>query len=159
MIYLLLKTAHILSVVLFLGNIVTGIFWVAHANRSADARLVAHAMSGVIRSDTYFTMPSVVAILVTGFALAGIAQMPILGTPWIGASLILFGLSGLLFAVFLAPLQRRIVAEASEMQTSASFPSPAYRRMLRRWEIIGIVAILLPLGALALMVFKPANII
>ena len=36
--YLLLKALHVLSVVLFLGNIITGVFWKMHADRSGDLR-------------------------------------------------------------------------------------------------------------------------
>ena len=54
--YLWLKLVHILAVILFIGNIVTGLFWHKHALRTGDARLIAHAMDGVLRSDRLFTM-------------------------------------------------------------------------------------------------------
>jgi len=152
---LLLKTAHILSVMLFLGNIITGIFWKAHADSTKDPKIQAHALAGIIRSDAYFTLPSVVAILISGIALARLTGLPIFGTDWIYLSLIAFGISGLLFGVVLAPLQRRLLQAARDAQAGPEWPSPAYRRMSRTWEIVGIVAILLPLGAVALMVFKP----
>jgi uncharacterized membrane protein len=104
--YLLLKTLHVLSVVMFLGNIVTGLFWKAHADATGDPRLQAHTLRGVTRSDAWFTMPSVVAIIATGVALALEAGLPLLGTQWILLSLIAFGGSGLLFGLFIAPLQR-----------------------------------------------------
>src|SRR3954469_22112777 len=157
--YLALKTAHIFSVILFLGNVITGIFWVAHANRSSDPRIISHAMSGVIRSDALFTIPAVIAILVTGITLASLGGIPLLHTPWIGGSLIAFGLSGLLFAFSLAALQRRIVAEANTFPNADEWPSESYRRMLRQWEIIGLIAILLPLIAVVLMVFKSSGIL
>ena len=55
--YLLLKTIHILSVVMFLGNIITGLFWKAQADATRDPKLQAHALRGVIRSDAFFTIP------------------------------------------------------------------------------------------------------
>jgi uncharacterized membrane protein len=156
--YLLLKTVHVLAVVIFLGNIVTGLFWKAHADASGDPRLQAHAMAGIIRSDAWFTMPAVLAIIASGIALAAEAGLPLIGTDWIFASLIAFGLSGLLFGVFLAPLQRRILAVAQSGQSGEAWPSADYRRLSRTWEMIGLVAIALPLGALALMVFKPTQL-
>lgn len=155
--YLILKTVHILSVVLFLGNIVTGLFWKAHADGTRDPKLQAHALAGVIRSDAWFTVPSVLVILASGIALAMQAGYPIFGTFWIGASLIAFAISGILFGAILAPLQRRLLNAAQAATADAEWPSPAYRRMSLVWEVVGAVAILLPLGALALMVFKPAN--
>ena len=158
--YLLLKTVHILSVILFLGNIVTGIFWKAHADATRDPHLQAHALAGIIRSDAWFTIPSVLLIIVTGVALAYMAVLPILGTDWILASLLAFGVSGILFGVWLAPAQRRLLAMAREAESGGvpEWPSAAYRRLSTRWEVIGLVAIALPLAALALMVFKPASL-
>ena len=78
---------------------------------------------------------------------------------WILVSLVAFGLSGLLFGVSLAPAQKRLLAMAREAEAGGEWPSPAYRRLSVRWEIIGIAAILLPLAALALMVFKPASLL
>lgn len=156
--YLLLKAVHILSVVLFLGNIVTGLFWKAHADSTRDPRLQAHALAGIIRSDAWFTIPSVVVIIASGVALASFGGYSILGTGWIAASLLAFGLSGILFGIWLAPAQRRLLAMAREAEAGGDWPSPAYRRLSLRWEAIGIVAILLPLAALALMVFKPASL-
>ena len=153
--YLLLKTIHILSVVLFLGNIMTGLFWKAQADATRDPRLQAHALRGVIRSDAYFTIPAVFLIIISGVWLASEAGLPLLGTRWIAWSLIAFGLSGALFGIFLAPLQRKLMNEAIAATPETEWPSAAYRRMSRTWEIVGIIAILLPLGALALMVFKP----
>ena len=157
--YLLLKTVHVLSVVLFLGNIITGIFWVAHANRTGQPALQAHAMAGVIRSDAYFTLPAVIAIVVTGVALAMSAGLPIFGTKWIAASLIAFGISGVLFGTVLAPLQRRLVEAARAADGGGAWPTPEFKRMTRIWEAVGIVAILLPIAALTLMVYKPATLL
>ena len=153
--YLLLKTIHILSVVLFLGNIITGLFWKAQADATRDPKLQAYALRGIIRSDAFFTIPAVFLIIISGVWLASEAGLPLLGTRWILWSLIAFGLSGLLFGIFLAPLQKKMMNEALAAAPGAEWPSAAYRRMSHSWELVGILAILLPLGALALMVFKP----
>ena len=155
--YLFLKIIHILSVVLFLGNIITGLFWKAHADATGDPKLQAHAMAGIIRSDAWFTLPSVLAIIATGVMLAAQADLPLLRTPWIAVSIVAFGLSGILFGMVLAPLQRKLLKAASEA-TPGEWPSRDYRRMSRGWEVVGLVAIALPLGALALMVLKPADL-
>lgn len=153
--YLLLKTIHILSVVLFLGNIITGLFWKARADATRDSKIQAHALAGVIRSDAWFTIPSVLVIIASGVILASMAGLPLLGTDWIVASLAAFGFSGILFGALLAPLQKRLLNEALGAEAGAEWPTPAYHRMSRIWEVIGLIAIALPLAALALMVFKP----
>ena len=62
----ILKSLHILSVVLFLGNIITGVFWKFHAESRATCRARAQALDGIIRSDRWFTLPGVLLIIVTG---------------------------------------------------------------------------------------------
>ena len=55
--YLIWKLIHVTAVILFLGNIITGLFWKAHADRSRDVRFIAHTMEGIIRADRWFTIP------------------------------------------------------------------------------------------------------
>jgi uncharacterized membrane protein len=156
-VYLALKTLHILAVVLFLGNIITGLFWKAHGDRTADPRIIAHTLEGIIRSDRWFTVPGVVFIVVFGVAAAVLSGLPILGTGWIWQSIVLFSVSGLAFVLQVAPLQRRLLALAAAGVTSQRWDAAAYRRLSRRWEFWGVVAILTPLAALVLMVYKPGS--
>ena len=74
--YLTLKLLHVVAVIIFLGNITTGLFWHAHAARTRDPKLLAHTMDGIIRSDRWFTLPGVVAIIVAGVALAVVRALP-----------------------------------------------------------------------------------
>ena len=152
--YLWLKVLHILAVVGFLGNITTGLFWHRHAARTRDPRLLAHTMDGIIRSDRVFTMPGVLTIIVTGVWSALVVGYPLLKTGWIFWALVLFSVSGLTFGLRVAPLQRELLALSAGK--SGSFDYDRYHRVARRWEAWGAVALLSPVGALLLMVLKPA---
>ena len=88
--YLLFKLVHVIAVIAFLGNITTGLFWHAHAARTRDPKLLAHAMDGIVRSDRIFTIPGVVGIIVSGIAIAIYGNLPILRTGWIFWTLVLF---------------------------------------------------------------------
>ena len=154
--YLWLKLVHVLAVILFIGNIVTGVFWHKHALRTNDARLIAHAADGVLRSDRLFTMPSVLVIIASGVFAAMQGGIPLLRTGWILWSLVLFGIAGIVFGVRLTPLQRRMRDLAQAGAASGSFDRAAYDRLSRQWDFWGTVATLAPIGALALMVLKPA---
>jgi uncharacterized membrane protein len=156
-VYLAMKTLHVLAVVLFLGNIITGLFWKAHADRSRDPRIIAHTFEGIIRSDRWFTIPGVVFILGFGAAAAIIGGMPILSTPWIWQSIALFTVSGLAFVLQVAPLQRRLQALAAAGARGDTWDQAAYRRLSRQWEFWGLVALVTPLAALVLMVYKPGS--
>lgn len=153
--YLGLKLLHIVAVIMFLGNITTGLFWHAHAARTRDPRLLGHTMDGIIRSDRLFTLPGVVVIIVAGLGAAMVGGFPLLRTGWILWSLILFAVSGIVFVTRVAPLQVRLRDFARMAAQRGSFDWPAYQRLAGTWERWGAVALLTPLAALVLMVFKP----
>jgi uncharacterized membrane protein len=153
--YLLLKLLHVTAVIAFLGNIATGLFWHAHAARTRDPKLLAHTMDGIIRSDQLFTIPGVVGIIVSGFAAAIYASIPILRTGWIVWTLVLFSVSGLIFMLRVAPLQRQLRALAEAAVQSGAFEHTRYHALAVRWEVWGAVALLTPLAGLVLMVLKP----
>lgn len=154
--YLWLKLIHVLAVMLFLGNIITGLFWHRHAEATRNPRLLAHTMDGIIRSDRLFTMPGVIVIIATGVYAAVQAGLPLLRTGWIAWTLVLFAISGFAFMFRVAPLQRRLREFAQAGANSGSFDFTAYHRLALQWEIWGAVATVTPLAGLALMVLKPA---
>jgi len=157
MLYLALKTLHVLAVVLFLGNIITGLFWKEHADRTRDPRIIAHALAGIIESDRLFTIPGAVLITGAGIVAGIVGDIPLLRTGWVFWGIVLFSLSGVAFGVWVAPLQRRML---NVMQAGVENSPPdwaAYQRLSRVWAFWGAVALLLPLSVLALMVLKPAG--
>jgi uncharacterized membrane protein len=151
--YTILKVVHILSVVMFLGNIFTGLFWMYQANRTKNLDVIHHTMRTIIVSDKYFTMPGVVIITGGGIAAAIIGKLPLLGTGWIFYSLVLFTLSGIAFAWKVAPLQRRIVNFTAK-ENHDKFNWEEYRRLFRQWDLWGLFATATPLLALVMMVMK-----
>ena len=81
--YLILKAIHLLAVVAFLGNIVTGLFWMKFARKTNDIRIIHHSAAGIIASDKLFTIPGVIIITAGGFASALYGGIPLLRTGWI----------------------------------------------------------------------------
>lgn len=154
--YLLIKLVHIVAVIAFLGNITTGLFWHRHAARTRDPRILAHTMDGIIRSDRLFTIPGVVVIIAAGFAAAIYGGYPILRTGWILWTLILFTVSGLIFMIRVAPIQRQLRALAEAGVQSGSFDYARYHALAVRWEIWGGLSLAAPIAGLVLMVLKPA---
>lgn len=149
MAYLLFKLLHIVAMVLFLGNVTTGVFWVRHAARHRSPPHLAEAMAGVIRSDRVFTVPAVLVIIASGGLAAWLGGWPLLRTGWLGLGIGLFVLSGLVFAA-LAPLQHRLQVLAARADTRWEDCQP----LLRRWNRIGLASLLPAWLALAAMVLK-----
>jgi len=155
MTYLLFKLIHVVAVILFLGNIITGLFWKFHADGTRDPKVIAHAFEGIIRADRWFTIPGVIAIVATGAGAAIWGRFPILGTGWIFWSTVLFIISGIAFTWKVAPLQVRIVNLARAGMETKQMDWVLYHRLSRAWEVWGLVALLTPVAAVVLMVLKP----
>jgi uncharacterized membrane protein len=155
MIYLSLKFLHIVGAILFLGNISTAAFWKAHADKTRDPKIITHALEGVMRADRAFTMPGVMIILVAGFAAALVARLPLFRTAWVSGGIALFVITAIIFMTRVGPLQRRMLALARASADGQNFDWPTYEKLSRSWAIWGSIAVLIPLLAAGLMVFKP----
>lgn len=151
MLYLSLKTLHIVAVVIFLGNITVGVLWKLHADASGEPRLMAYALRGILRADRIFTQTGATVILLTGIGLVWVGGYAFFATAWIWLGLALFLLSAALFKLAVEPVQRQLLETAQ----TAPFDARAYAELSRRWMVAGTAATLAPYLALALMVFKP----
>ena len=149
--FLAWKLIHIISVVMFLGNITTGLFWAAHANKSRDFKLLASTFEGIIKSDRWFTVPGVVGIVISGIAAAVQGEYPILGTGWIFWPIVLFSISGVAFGFRVAPLQHRILHLARTASDSEE-ASAEFQRTFKSWEVWGLFALITPVAAMIIMV-------
>ena len=153
--YLILKLLHILSVIVFLGNITTGLFWKARADHTRDPHLIAHALEGIIASDRWFTIPGVVGILAFGLGAAILAGLPLLHTGWLLWALVLFSISGVAFVAQVIPLQRRMAKLVRGAANGSPMDWKEYHVLSRRWEFWGGVALVAPAAVVLLMVLKP----
>jgi len=152
-VYQLLRVIHVFAVIVFMGNIITGLFWKMHADATKNETIMAHTMRGLIRADRWFTVPGVVVITVAGILAAVKAGLPLLGTGWILWSIVAFSLSGVAFMWKVAPLQKRLLRM---LETEGTLDWARYRSQSLQWELWGLFATLTPAAAVALMIWKPA---
>ena len=153
--YLVLKLLHVFAVVMFLGNIIVGIFWKVLADLSRDPAIIAHTLRTIIRLDRWITMPSVIVIAVAGVGAALAGHLPMLHTLWLFGGIVLFVVAGVTFGVWVGPLQARLRTLAEAGAAGGTMDWEGYRRLSARWTFWGMVATLAPLTAMALMVLKP----
>ena len=152
--YALFKTVHIIGVVILLGNVTITAYWKVLADRTSDAKLIAHAQHGVTVADWIFTLAGIVFILVGGYGAAGVAGLPLTGPAWLVIGQLLFAVSGLIWLGVLVPIQIRQARMARSMTHGSALPAQ-YRRDSRNWLIWGIVATVPLVAAIYVMVAKP----
>lgn len=152
--YLILKAIHLLAVVAFLGNIVTGLFWMKFARKTNDIKIIHHTAKGLIASDKLFTIPGVLIITAAGFYAAIYGGVPLLRTGWIFWPIILFSLSGVFFAYKVAPLQGKM-RKALEGETNEQvLKTGKFDQLMKQWELWGFMAVITPVISFFMMILK-----
>jgi uncharacterized membrane protein len=158
--YSALKLIHVIAVIVFLGNIFTGLFWMSLATRDKNVQIITHTIQGIIKSDRWFTIPGVIIITASGMIAAVHGGLPLLRTGWIFWSIVMFTVSGIVFVWRVAPLQSRInrLLSGNGLAENAGFFWNQYDTCYKSWEAWGAVAIITPVLALCMMVLKfPAH--
>ena len=153
--YIALKILHVAAVIIFLGNLVTGILWKIHGDQTQDPAIIRHTIAGLIRADRWFTIPGVLLILIGGFGAAAVGGLPLLGTPWILWGIVLFTISGIAYMGRVVPLQRQLLAVARSGVEAGNFDRDRYRALSRSWNLWGTIALLTPALAMIAMIAKP----
>jgi uncharacterized membrane protein len=152
--YVIVKWLHILSSTLLFGTGLGSAFYMFFASRTRDARVVAVVARYVVIADWAFTTPTIILQPLTGFYLVRIAGFP-LTSKWIVASIALYLLAGACWLpVVWMQMQMRDMAQQAA-SSGAELPA-RYRRLLRWWVALGIVAFLALVAVFYLMVAKPA---
>ena len=151
--YAVHKVLHIFGAVIFLGNIIVTGVWMFLAERAQEVATLRFASKVVNWADVLFTAPGVLLLLANGLILAT-TWGGILGVSWITVALVLFTLSGVVWAGFLIPDQNRLIRLSANAQAGETLPKE-YFQALHRWYFWGIVATVLPLISLGFMVIKP----
>jgi len=146
--YLLLL--HILSAIIFVGNIITAAYWKLRAERTKERTYIHRTARDIMSADYFFTIPSVLFLLLSGFALSNKIGVSYHEINWLSISLLLFIITGLIYFSGLIPLQRKMIRYSSDENDF-----PKYYKTSRLWDVIGTIEIIIPLTILYLMVVKP----
>jgi uncharacterized membrane protein len=152
MTYILLKTLHILSMVLLFGTGLGSAFYKWMADRSGNVAHIAATNRHVVLADWIFTTPTVIFQPISGLWMVYLLGIP-LTAPWIASTLFLYVLAAICWlpVVWLQIRMQKIAAEAVDRGA----PLPAlYWRLARRWFWLGVPAFISMVLIVALMVFK-----
>jgi uncharacterized membrane protein len=153
LVYQVLKSVHIFAVIIFMGNIITGLFWKMHADGTKNRAIIAHTMNGLIRADRWFTIPGVAVITAAGILAAVQGGLPLFRTGWILWSIVSFAASGVAFAWKVGPLQKRLLMMS---EGDGDLDWATYRSTSLKWELWGLFATVTPAIAVVLMTSKPS---
>lgn len=150
--YSLIKSLHILSMVLLFGTGLGSAFYKWLADRSGNLNHIAVTNRHVVLADWLFTTPTVIFQPLSGLYLAHLAGWP-LDSPWLAASLALYTLAGLCWlpVVWLQIRMQRLAEQA--LQQGEALPA-RYWRYARYWFWLGVPAFCAMVLIVLLMVMK-----
>lgn len=152
MTYSILKTLHILSMVLLFGTGLGSAFYKWMADRSGNIAHIAVTNRHVVLADWIFTTPTVIFQPLSGLWMAHIIGLPI-STPWIAIALILYAIAGACWLpVVWLQIRMRNIADVSIAQAQ-DLPAQ-YWQMARCWFWLGVPAFSAMVLVVALMVVK-----
>jgi uncharacterized membrane protein len=149
----LTRWLHVIGACVLLGTGAGIAFFMVMAQRTNDARVIAHVADTVVIADWVFTASAVVLQPVTGVLLAEAIGWR-LTEPWLALSLVLYVVVG----VFWLPvvwIQHRLRALARAAAARGSGLPPEYRRLYRIWFAAGFPAFAGVLAILWLMLARP----
>lgn len=149
------KFIHLLGVIIFLGNISTGFFWKAHAEKYQDQRILKSAFEGIYLSDRWITNSCVFIILLSGFMMAYVTDLALLMEGWVIATFSILLLAGLFYGKGIIPLNRKIINHLSQDKPFGEQEWQEYDAMRKPWFWFGIAATATPFISLSIMFFKP----
>lgn len=149
----LLRWTHIVGACVLLGTGAGIAFFMVMAQRTRDARVIAHVAGTVVIADWLFTATAVVIQPITGALLATSIGWRLM-EGWILLSLALYVLVGALWLpVVWIQHQLRDMARASAA-SGADLPD-RYHRLYRIWFAAGFPAFAAVLAIVWLMVVRP----
>ena len=152
--YIALKIAHLIGVILFFGNVLVSFVWKFRADGSRDPIVIAYAQNLVTLTDRRFTLAGIALVLLGGVGMTTLSGLSILSTPWLLWSVALFLVSGVIANVFLEPLKIRQSRLTQTFQNGGEIPEEFWR-LCRRYYFWGVIATVLTFVTFLLMVIKP----
>jgi uncharacterized membrane protein len=148
-----LRWAHIIGACVLLGTGAGIAFFMVMAQRTKDARVIAHVAGTVVIADWIFTGVSVLAQPVTGYLLANEMSWR-MSEGWIVLSLALYVFVGLLWLPVVW-IQHRLRDLAREAAAGDGVLGATYHRLYRIWFAAGFPAFAGVLVIVWLMVARP----
>ena len=150
----LFKFAHILGIVLLLGNITVTAVWKVFADRTSDAGIIAFGQRMVTGTDFGLTLPGIVLTIIGGYGAMYEARYDFPGPAWLMYSQLCFVAAGVVWMGVLIPIQVRQARMARQFASVGQIPVE-YRAMSRRWLAWGLIATVPLIAALYFMIAKP----
>lgn len=148
--YLIVKWFHIMMAITALGANLTYGLWFTRAGR--EPQYFGFVLRTVRILDNRIANPAYGLLLLSGFAMTGMAHIPV-RTPWVLTGLILWLVLVIIAAAGYTPTLRRGI----EAFDAGGVTSPAFQQAAARGRTLGILLIIIAIVIVWIMVAKPGG--
>lgn len=128
---------HLFAIIIFLGYIITELRWMYKATKPNNRETIRFAITEIIKGDKVFTLPCVFLITVTGSFLY--SRFSIDENRWLLFALISYTISGIVYTIKVAPLQKKIALLVSDRSLTLTTD---YKKAYASWNFWGWIALL-----------------
>src|SRR5690606_27940698 len=149
----LLKWVHILSATFLFGTGVGSAFYKFVADRSGNLHNIHQTNRHVVWADWLFTTPTAIIQPISGVMLAQLIGYPLDASSLL-SSMVLYAF---MIACWLSVvvIQIRMSRMSGDAVEGRSILGADYRRLVRWWVGLGVLAFIAMMGLYYLMIFKP----
>jgi len=154
MIYPTLKLIHLLSATILFGGGIFAALLGTIVFGSRKARVIAEVGPHIVKVETYLTVLSALAQIITGLWLASIAGFPVL-TGWLWWALLLLSIAAVCWILGVWLQHRMVELSRAAIETNSELPAE-YNERFKNWTFLGLPSTAAMLGIFYLMVFKSA---
>lgn len=152
--YLTLRVLHIFGVVLFLGGLVTALYWKLAADRSMDAGFAARVHRRLRKADSRIVGPGALVTFAAGYAMVRGFGSRIAERPFALWGLILMFTALGFWYLGMRPAGEKLAEEAEAAQANGEPLSRSYAARSVLWLTFAFLAIGLVAAVAVMMVFR-----
>jgi len=154
MIYPTLKLLHIMSSTILFGGGLFAALLGTIVFGSKKVKAIAEVGPHIVKIESYLTILSALAQIITGLWMASIAGFPV-STGWLGWAVMLFCIAGLCWILGVWLQHRMVDLSRTALETDSTL-SAEYRKLFNTWTFLGLPSTAAMIGIFYLMVFKSA---
>ena len=138
---------YTIAVILFIGNLFSGLIWKKFADSTNDAQLLVHTFRGIFRGDIFITLPTFSTILILNFFVNSEKFLPIINIS-IYYVIALCSINAIgIFVLFIHPLRKKMY---NLILQSKDFDVKMYQLLSKKWLVLGCIEVFPLVGALIL---------
>lgn len=135
----IIEIIYCLVTILFIGNMLFGLYWKIRADHSGDTKIISHTFKGIFYSDRIITLPTIIVITFLNYFINTNKVLPIVSLNVLVLVPLLFSFGVLIFIFKVNPIRQKLFLLAYNSTRDSEFDNELYKRLSTQWAFWGIL--------------------